>query len=88
MIENKIYCYVNGFLKLIISKTTSYIVGNKKCFGKICILNLRNKISRQYRDSRNLRNNKDIVITKPDKGNGVVQFFKKLISNNALFLFF
>ena len=43
MIENEIYCYVNGFLKWNISKKTSYVIGNKKFFGKICILNLRNK---------------------------------------------
>ena len=47
MIEKEIYCYANGFLKINISektsKKTSYIVGKKKFFGKICILNLRNK---------------------------------------------
>ena len=43
MIENEIYCYVNGFLKWNIGKNTSYIIGNKKVFGKISILNLRNK---------------------------------------------
>ena len=43
MIENEIYCYINGFLKWNISKKTSYIVGNKKFSGKICILDLRNK---------------------------------------------
>ena len=43
MVENEIYCYVNGFLKLNLSKETSYIIGNKKFFGRICILNLRNK---------------------------------------------
>ena len=43
MFENETYCYVNDFLKWNISKKASYIVGNKKCFGKICILNLRNK---------------------------------------------
>ena len=43
MIENKIYWYVNGFLKWNISKEPSYIVGNKKPFGKIWIFNLRNK---------------------------------------------
>ena len=43
MIENEIYCYVNGFLKCNISKEASYIVENKTLFGKICILNLRNK---------------------------------------------
>ena len=43
MIENEIYCYINGFLKWNISKKTSYIVGKKKFSGKICILDLRNK---------------------------------------------
>ena len=42
MIGNEIYCYINGFLKWNISRKTSDIVGNK-LFGKICILNLRNK---------------------------------------------
>ena len=42
MIENEIYCYINGFLKCNISKKTSYIVGNKEFFGRICILHLRN----------------------------------------------
>ena len=41
--ENEIYCYINGFLKLNVSKKTSYILRNKNFFGKICILNLRNK---------------------------------------------
>ena len=40
MIENEIYCYINGFLKWNISKKTSYIVRNKNFFGKICIFNL------------------------------------------------
>ena len=39
MIENEIYCYINGFLKWDIGKKTSYMVGNKKFSGKICILN-------------------------------------------------
>ena len=43
MIEKEIYCYVNGFVKWNISKKTSYVIGNKKFFRKICILNLRNK---------------------------------------------
>ena len=43
IIENDIYCNINGFLKWNISKKTSYTIGNKKFFGKICILNLRNK---------------------------------------------
>ena len=45
MIENEIYRYVNGFLKWNVSKKTSYIIGNKKFIGKICILNLRKKKS-------------------------------------------
>ena len=43
MMEDEIYCYVNGFLKWNISKETSYFAGKKKFFGKICILNLGNK---------------------------------------------
>ena len=43
MIENEIYCYVNSFLKCNITKKSSYIVGSRKSFGKINILNLRNK---------------------------------------------
>ena len=43
MIEKEIYCYVNGFLEWNISKKTSYIVIEQEFFGKICILNLRNK---------------------------------------------
>ena len=48
MIENEIYCYINGFLKWNTSKKTSHIVGNKKFFGKICILNLRDKIKSTF----------------------------------------
>ena len=36
---------------------------------------------RQYRVSRNLRWNKDIFITKPDKGNGVVILDRELYNN-------
>ena len=43
MNENENCCYVNGFLKWNISKKSSYIVGNKKFFEKICIVNLREK---------------------------------------------
>ena len=43
MTENEIYCYINGFLRWNVSKKTSYIVGNMKFSGKICIINLRNK---------------------------------------------
>ena len=39
------------------------------------------RILRQHRVLRNLRKNKDIVIMKPDKGNGVVIFDQKLYSN-------
>ena len=48
MIEIEIYYNFNGFLKWNINKRTSCIVGNKKCFGKIYILNLRNKTKRIY----------------------------------------
>ena len=36
------------------------------------------RILRQYRVLQNLRKNKDIVITKPDKGNGVIILDRKL----------
>ena len=39
------------------------------------------RILRQHRVLRNLRKNKDIVITKPDKGNGVVILNQKLYNN-------
>ena len=39
------------------------------------------RILRRHCALRNLRNNKDIVITKPDKGNGVVIFDLKLYNN-------
>ena len=38
-------------------------------------------ILRQHRVLRNLQRNKDIVITKPDKGNGVVVLDRKLYDN-------
>ena len=39
------------------------------------------RILRQYRVLRNLRKNKDIIITKPDKGNGAVTLDQKLYKN-------
>ena len=39
------------------------------------------RILRQHRVLRNLKKNKDIVITKPDKGNGVVLLDRKLYDN-------
>ena len=41
------------------------------------------RILRQHRVLRNLRKNKDIVITKPDKGNGVLILDRRL-HNNAI----
>ena len=43
MIKNEIYCYINDFLKRKTSKKIGCNVGNKKLFGKICFLNLRNR---------------------------------------------
>ena len=40
------------------------------------------RILRQHRVLRNLRKNKDIVITKPDKGNGVVILDRKLYDSD------
>ena len=45
------------------------------------LLNPSFKITRQHCVLRNLRKNKDIVITKPDKGNGVVILNRKLYNN-------
>ena len=39
------------------------------------------RILRQHRVLQNLRKNKDIIITKPDKGNGVVILDRKLYNN-------
>ena len=39
------------------------------------------RILRQHRVLRNLRKSKDVVITKPDKGNGVVILDRKLYDN-------
>ena len=39
------------------------------------------RILREHRVLRNLRKNKDIVVTKPDKGNGVVILDRKLYNN-------
>ena len=39
------------------------------------------RILRQHRVLRNLRKNKDIVTTKPNKGNGVVILDRKLYNN-------
>ena len=39
------------------------------------------RILRQHRVLRNLRKNKDIIITKPDKGNGIVILDRKLYDN-------
>ena len=39
------------------------------------------RILRQHRVLRNLRKNKDIVVTKPDKGNGAVILDRKLYNN-------
>ena len=38
-------------------------------------------ILHQHRVLRNLRKNKDVIITKPDKGNGVVILDRKLYNN-------
>ena len=38
MIENEIYCYVNGFLKWNISKKSSYDIGSKKFLERFAFL--------------------------------------------------
>ena len=39
-------------------------------------------ILRQHRDLQNLKKNKYIVITKPNKGNGIVILYRKLYNNS------
>ena len=58
-------------------KTASPVLANSYFYNNkpsLCIL-------RQHRVLRNLRKNKDIVITKPDKGNVVVIWDRKLYNN-------
>ena len=51
MIENEIYCYINGFLKWNISKKTSYMVENfLERFG-FFILETKEKVSLQEQSS-------------------------------------
>ena len=38
MVEDEIYCYVNGFFKWNISKKTSCIIGNKKFLERFAFL--------------------------------------------------
>ena len=67
MIENKFHCYVNGFLKWNISKKTSDVKGNKKIFGKICILNLRNKRKSIFAGVINMNQRSEKIIKETDK---------------------
>ena len=60
-------------IKVHISYFANYYFYNQK--PSPCIL-------RQHCILRNLKKNKDIIITKPDKGNGVIQ---KIISNSCKF---
>ena len=66
MIENEIYCCANGVLKWNISKKTSHIVGKKKFFGKICILNLRNKTKKDLFKG----NHQELKVKEDHIGNG------------------
>ena len=94
MIENKIYCYVNGFLKWNISKNTCYIVGNKKFTSKICVLNLRNKrksifqrvIIRYYRWKKITKETSKIVIKSTYEEN-IRAKFRKCITRGKLLPF-
>ena len=91
MTENEIYCYVNGFLKWNISKKTSYVIGNKKFFGKICILNFRNKrksifarvIIRNYRWEKIPKETGKIIIKSTYRRNNQ-QGFMQLIPHTGI----
>ena len=75
MIANKIYCYINGFLRWNISKTTSYIGGNKKFTRKVCTIDLRNK-----RKSNFARVKKDCSMTETRRFKSVAIYFQSILS--------
>ena len=80
MIENEIYCHINGFLKWNISKKTGYVVGNKKFSGKICILNLRNKRKSIFTDTSKFKKfNEDSTLKREGS---LQQFLCKLTQKN------
>ena len=86
-----IYCCVNGFLKWNTSKETSYIVGKKNFFGKICIFNLRNKrksifaivIIRKERWEKITKETGKIMIKSTYRRNNPTRF-RKLITRGEL----
>ena len=55
-------------------ETKNQIKAHLSCLANSCFYNYKPspRILRQHRVLRNLRKNKDIVLTKPDKENGVV----------------
>ena len=72
------------FLSNLKSKETkSQIKANLSYLANSYIYNYKPspRILRPHRIIRNLRKNKDIVVTKPDKGNGVVILDRKLYNN-------
>ena len=75
MIANKIYCYINGFLKWNVSKTTSYIRGNKKFTRKLCTIDLRNK-----RKSNFARVKKDYSMIETRRFKSVAIYFQSILS--------
>ena len=64
-------------------ETKNHIKAHLSCLANSYFYNYKPSphIIRQHRVFRNLRKNKDIVITKPDKGNGVVILDRKLYDN-------
>ena len=91
MIENEIYCYINGVLKWNIIKKTSYIVVNKKFTRNIFVLNLRNKrrsifarvIIRYYRWKKITKQMSKIIIKSTYRGNNRTKF-RKCIARGKL----
>ena len=91
MIENEIYCYINGFLKWNISKKASYILENKKFTRNICVHNLRNKrksiiareIIRYYRWKKMTKETSKIIIKILYRWNNWTKF-RKCITREKL----
>ena len=83
MIENDQLKSNNNLKNLKSEETKRHIKADLSYLGNSYFYNYKPspRILRQHRVLRNLRENKDIVITKPDKGNGVVILDRKLYNN-------
>ena len=81
MIENDQLKSNNNLKNLKSEETKRHIKADLSYLGNSYFYNYKPspRILRQHRVLRNLRENKDIVITKPDKGNGVVTLDRRTL---------